>query len=102
MVKHITLWKLKDFAAGNDKETNYKIIKERSIALAKQFPRLCNIEIGRGFKSGGQNYDIGMVLEFESKEALEEYLAFPGHKTMHEFAVEVRGERAVIDYVVGE
>ena len=37
MIRKITMWNLKPFAAGNDRDTNYQIIKERSIELAKKF-----------------------------------------------------------------
>lgn len=102
MVRHITMWNLKPFAAGNDKETNYKIIKERSIELAKEFGKMESIEFGRGYKSGGQFYDMAQILTFRTKEDLEEFLAFPAHKTMHAFAVEVRAERAACDYEIDE
>lgn len=98
MIKHVTLWNLKPFAAGNDRETNYKIMKERATALAKEFGKVRKLEIGRNFKSGGQNYDMVQILSFDDRQTLEEYLKYPGHLTIHEFAVEIRAERAVADF----
>lgn len=98
MVRHITLWKLKDFACGNDKETNYEISKKMSFEVAKQFPKLLRTEVGRGFKCGGQNYDMVNILEFANREDLEEFLASPIHVQAHDFNKEIRAERAVIDY----
>lgn len=100
MIRHITLWNLKPFAAGNDKETNYRIIKEKSLALAKEFGKMVSIEFGRNFRDSAQSYDMAQILTFETKEDLQEFLDFPAHKVMHEFAVEVRAERGSCDYVV--
>ncbi|MBQ5952080.1 MAG: Dabb family protein [Lachnospiraceae bacterium] len=100
MVKHITLWKLKDFALGNDKATNFELSKQQTLELQKDFPKLRSVEIGRGFKSGPNDYDICKILTFDSKEDLEEFLASPIHQKAHAFNKEIRGERAVIDYVV--
>lgn len=100
MIRHITLWKLKDFALGNDKETNFKIVKNMTYKIAKESPFLKKVEVGRGYKKGGQNYDLCIILEFNSKEDLEEYMASPNHQEAHKFNEEIRNERAVIDYVV--
>lgn len=98
MVQHITLWKLKDFACGNDKETNFRISKELSAEVAAQFPKLLRSEVYRGFKSGGQNYDMVNILEFASRDDLEEFLVSPIHVKAHDFNKEIRSERAVIDF----
>ena len=100
MVRHITLWKLKDFALGNDKATNFELSKQQTLDLKKDFPKLVSVEVGRGFKSGPHDFDICKVLTFESKEDLAEFLASPLHEKVHAFNKEIRGERAVIDYVV--
>ncbi len=98
MVRHITLWKLKDFACGNDKETNYQISKKLSAEVAAQFPKLLRSDVYRGFKSGGQNYDMVNILEFANRDDLEEFLASPIHVKAHDFNKEIRSERAVIDF----
>ena len=98
MVRHITLWKLKDFACGNDKETNFEISKKLAADVAAKFPKLLKSEVYRGFKSGGQNYDMVNILEFANKEDLEEFLASPIHQDAHAFNAEIRSERAVIDF----
>lgn len=98
MVRHITLWKLKDFACGNDKETNYEISKKLSAEVAQLFPKLLHSEVHRGFKCGGQNYDMVNILEFANRDDLEEFLASPIHIKAHDFNKEIRSERAVIDY----
>ncbi len=98
MVRHITMWKLRDFAWGNDKETNYELSKQQGLALKDKFPKLLHTEFHRGFKCGGQNYDMVNILEFATREDLEEFLASPLHQQAHAFNQEIRSERAVIDY----
>lgn len=80
MVRHITMWKLRDFAWGNDKETNYELSKQQGLALKDKFPKLLHTEFHRGFKCGGQNYDMVNILEFATREDLEEFLASPLHQ----------------------
>lgn len=100
MIRHITLWKLKDFACGNDKEKNFAISRQQSIELAKSYPKIINIEVGRGVKFGGVNFDMCKILDFATREDLEEFLASPIHQHLHAFNAEIRTERAVIDYEV--
>ena len=38
------------------------------------------------------------ILEFATREDLEEFLASPLHQQAHAFNQEIRSERAVIDY----
>ena len=38
MIKHIVMWKLKEFAEGAGKAANAAIIKQRLEALARQHP----------------------------------------------------------------
>ncbi len=100
MVRHITLWKLKDFACGNDKETNFEISKKMSYDQLGKFDGLISVEVGKGIKVGGANYDIGKIFTFRDREALETYLATPMHQEVHNFNKEIRYERAVIDYEI--
>ena len=77
MVKHIVLWKLKDEAEGNDKDTNMRIIKERLEALVGVVPGLLKLEVG--FNYVKNDFDLCLYSEFVSNEALENYDSHPAH-----------------------
>jgi hypothetical protein len=102
MIKHITLWKLKDFALGNDKETNFEIVKKNNYEVTRKSPFVRRTEVGRGFTQGVHNYDICIILEFNTREDLNNFMASKIHEKAHKFNAEIRSERAVIDYVVEE
>lgn len=98
MIKHVTLWKLKDFACGNDKETNYQITKKMTVDLLKDFPKMIDAEVHRGFTVGNTRYDMCKIFTFANKEDLNEFLKSPVHDQYKKFNGEIREGNAVIDY----
>lgn len=100
MVKHIVIWKLKDQAEGNDKETNARLLKEKLEALQGQIPGLLKIEVGIDFSDTESSGDIVLYSELESKEALENYQNHPLHKAVGAFVKEVQCERQMVDYII--
>ena len=99
MLKHITMWNLKPFAAGNDREKNYELIKEKAAATARKCPTVRSLEFGRGLVDGKDFYMV-QIVTFDDEKGLKEFLDSPVHQEMHAFAVEVRAERAAYDYIV--
>lgn len=98
MVKHIVLWRLKDFAEGADKASNAGKIKVELEALRGRIPGLTEIEVGVNFDPSGAAYDLALYSVFESKEALQAYQSHPEHVRVAEFIGRVRSERVVADY----
>ena len=45
MLNHIVMWKLKDFAEGNPKEENAKIIKKQLESLKESVPQIKDIKV---------------------------------------------------------
>lgn len=100
MIRHIVMWKIKDFAEGNDKETNITLAKEKLGAVAKKLPQVKFFEFGRCIKSGEMFFDVALNMEFETAEDLELYLNDPDHKALSAFVSRIRSDRAVVDYIV--
>lgn len=100
MIKHVTVWKLKDFACGNDKETNYVLSRDLTYEMMKEFPKLLHAEIGRGFTVGKNRYDLCKIFTFATKEDLEEFLKSPIHAKYKEFNDQIREASVVVDYEV--
>lgn len=98
MIKHIVMWRLKDFAHSNDKETNARLVKKKLEALNGKIPGLIKLEVGIDFVGGGDSADVVLYSEFESREALEAYQSHPAHKAVVPFVGEARIERRVVDY----
>ena len=98
MIRHIVLWKCKEFAEGNDKNTNMDIVIQELEEIKKEFPPLKFLECHKGIRSGAHFYDLILIMEFESLDDLQAYQVYPRHAKLHEFAVNVREARAVCDY----
>lgn len=100
MVKHIVLWKLKDFANGLSKAENALAIKSKLESLKGKIQGLIDIEVGIDFLKSPESGDIVLYSVFEDKQALEFYQQHPLHKEIMHFIAEARSERRVVDYEI--
>ena len=100
MIKHIVMWKLKDFAEGADRATNAAKMKEKLDACAKLSPGTLAFEVVLAQPGLEATYDVILYSEFESREALAEYAAHPTHKALIPFIGAVRDERQCMDYEI--
>jgi hypothetical protein len=101
MVKHIVLWKLRDFAEGNNKEENARRMKEVLEALGDKIPEIQHIEVGIDFNRSESAYDVALYSEFATHNDLEKYHEHAEHLKVAEFIQNVREERVVVDYEAG-
>ena len=99
MVKHIVMWKLKDFAENRSREENIKYIKNMLEALPEIIKEIKFIEVGSNIAQDN-SYDAVLYSEFETLEDLEIYQNHPEHKKISEYVSKVRDARIVGDYIV--
>ena len=100
MIKHIVLWKLKDYAEGTTKQQNALKIKGLLEEMRGKIPGMLKLEVGLNFEKSGDAADISLYTEFESREALDAYQIHPEHMKVKNFLPLVRTERRVVDYEV--
>lgn len=100
MIKHIVMFKLKESAEGSDKAENIMALKAKLEALTAQIGEIKFFEVGINFLEASVAYDLVLVSEFESKEALYSYQKHPEHVKVAEFVGKVALSRIVVDYVV--
>lgn len=98
MLKHIVMWKLKDFAEGEDRAANAQRLKLRLEGLKGRIEGLLGIEVGININKSDAAYDVVLYSEFESLEALEHYQKHPEHVEIAEFVAGIRESRVVADY----
>jgi hypothetical protein len=98
MIKHIVMWKLKEFANGRKKEDNITLLKEKIENMKKVIPEIRHIEVGVNFNPSGQAFDVALYSEFENREALELYQNHPEHLKVARFVGKVRSDRKAVDY----
>lgn len=99
MIRHIVMFKFKDFADGRDKAANLQIAKEKLEALQGVVPTLLRSVVKTGAPGSAEsNYDLVLVAEYADMDALNAYIVHPAHKKVGEFMREVRESRACIDF----
>ncbi len=96
MIRHICMFTLKE----ENKEENIRAFFERAEKLRelktiKKFNIVKNAE-----KTPASNYDVALIFDFDTVEALEEYQKSPLHIEFGQFVSSVREQRACIDYEV--
>ncbi|ACO84052.1 Dabb family protein [Clostridium botulinum] len=100
MIKHIVMWKLKEFAEGKSKLENANIIKINLEDLKHRIDEVKLIEVGVNINNSQQAYDVVLYSEFENLEDLNLYQNHPDHVKVGEFINKVKEDRIVTDYEV--
>lgn len=99
MVKHIVMWKFKDYAEGLSKQDNILKVKSMLEALPKKidFIREMRVEINVNPKDG--MYDAMLISAFDSIDDVNRYRVHPDHKIISEYVALIRTNRASVDYI---
>ena len=98
MIKHLVMWKLRDFAEGASKEQNAAKMKTMLEALKHTIPQIRHIEVGANFLPSDASYDVALYSEFETEGDLAAYQKHPDHRSVGVFVEKVRENRIVVDY----
>jgi len=99
MIKHIVIWRLKDHAEGNDRNTNARLIKEQLKALRGVVPGLVKLEVGLELdNSHSEQGHVVLYSVFENRVSLQTYLSHPQHKKVVAFIKLVVEDRRAVDY----
>lgn len=99
MIKHIVMFRFKDFADGANKTENIESLKSRLKALEDIIDEIKFFEVGINFGNTDASYDLALCSEFESKEDLYSYQKHPEHVKVADFVKKVCENRVVTDYV---
>ena len=98
MLKHIVMWKLKDFAEGASKAENARKAKSLLEGLKKKIKGIKTLEVGININNSDIAWDIVLYSEFENADDIKRYAEHPEHLKAGEFISKIRLERAVVDY----
>lgn len=98
MIKHVVMWKLKDFAEGADRARNAKRVKIELEALKNLIPQIWHIEVGVNCIESDAAYDVVLYSVFKSQADLDAYQNHPDHRAVAEFIGKLRESRVVVDY----
>ena len=98
MIKHIVMFRLKDFAEGVDKKENARKIKAMLDELPTKMEEIKHYEIGVNITDSERASDIVVISSFDSMEALKAYSQHPEHIKAVEFIKKVNLESRVVDF----
>jgi len=93
MIKHIVFFKLKSPDNAIKKE-----IEKRLLSLKNSIDVLNFIEVGINFSKEDRAYDISLITEFDSEEALKIYAEHPLHLEVVSYIKSVCQSTKVVDY----
>ena len=96
MIRHICMFTLKE----ENKESNINEFLKRAETL-KQLEMIKGFNVVRNVENTpASNYDVALIFDFDSVEALDEYQKAPTHLEFAKFVGSVRVDRACIDYEI--
>lgn len=99
MIRHIVMFKFKDFAEGRTKDENVRITKEMLEALPAKIDLIKNSVVAVNAKfANPENCDLVLISDFESYDDLQKYIVHPDHKAVGAFMRPVRISRSSVDY----
>ena len=100
MIKHIVMWKFKDYAEGASKQENVLKVKSMLEALPEKidFIREMHVHINVNPKEG--MYDAVLISAFDSLEDVNNYRVHPEHKKISSFVALIKEDRASVDFEV--
>jgi hypothetical protein len=96
MIRHIVLFKLKPFENEVSKAAKLTEIKAGLETLPAIIPELKLLKVGINLNSAEQ-FDISLLTEFETMEALHAYAVHPDHVAVGKIIREVLESRACVD-----
>lgn len=99
MIKHIVLFKLKEFDTEAAKQESMQGIKNALEGLAGKIDVLRSIRVDFNCNPE-ESWDIILTTEFDSLQDLNTYATHPEHVAVgKQFIAPVKADRACVDYV---
>ena len=98
MIKHIVMWKLKEFAEGKTKAENALIMKESLERLVGIVPEIKSLQVGINEKTSDMAYDAVLISTFEDTDALARYKVHPEHVKVSNYCKKIRDSRVFVDF----
>lgn len=97
MVEHVVLFKTTPEATQEQRE---RMIAELR-SLKEKIPGIIDLTVGTNFSDRNQGFDIGLVVRFVDRAALEVYLPHPAHQgCVDQFVAPIKADIIVVDYEI--
>ena len=97
MIKHIVMFKLKDYPQAEIKALNASRLVMELEHLKKEIPQVKSLKTGINIYPENE-YDVVLEIEFQSMNDLMIYQKHPAHQKVVEYLKTIRETKASIDY----
>jgi len=97
MIRHIVSWML----TAEDAEAKSAAFDELAQAfgpLPAVIPQIRTLHLGRDLGQTSTNWDVVLVMDFESTAALEEYQNHPEHQPVRAMVRRLTADRMAVDF----
>lgn len=98
MLKHIVSWKLAAKDAETKREHAEQIVTGLQ-SLVGVVPSIRSLSVGQTVVDGPQQWDLGLVIDFDDEEGLQAYQDNSDHKKVGAFIRSKVTERATVDFL---
>ena len=95
MIRHIVLFRIKD-----EYKSEIPQLVKNFYGMKGKIEGLVNLEAGADFLHSDRSYDVALVTEFVSREALDAYQTHPVHLPVKKRMGEVRVSSVACDYEI--
>lgn len=100
MIKHVVLFKLKEFENEDQKAVVRNKIKNALLSLENKIEELKYIEVGNHFQLQSNSFDLCLITHFDSLAGLEAYQIHPEHLKVVDLLRPNLVNRALVDFEV--
>jgi len=95
MLKHIVLIQLKPDAPASAADRIMAALRE----LPTSIPEIAALDVGRNVVDSERNLDLGLIVDFADRAALDRYAAHPDHvAVVQEYIQPVAQRLVVVDF----
>lgn len=97
MVEHVVLFKLNPEATAEQQQAAIAALQ----GLKAQIDGIVDLTCGPNFSERSQGFEIGLVVRFRDRAALEAYLPHPAHRgAVEQYILPIRQDVIVVDYEI--
>lgn len=100
MIKHIVMWKFKNFAEGASKTDNLLKVKSMLEALPEKIDFIREMQVHLNVNPKEGMFDAVLISAFDSLEDVNRYKVHPEHVKISSFVALVKEDRASVDYEI--
>jgi hypothetical protein len=98
MIRHIVMFKLKEFPSPEMKKYAAEVLKSELLKLKTKIPEVVDFEVGINICPDDSAMDLVINSTFRSRNDLEKYRIHPDHQAFIAFNKNYSERKAVVDF----